>query len=200
MPRIQGIIPSQAFEIIRNRIADIIIDELQNQKDYTGDDELNCNIVLEQRIAFDKSELTIINIAMTDADFSNQHQGQSDGDYKYNVDVIAGSPSDDVDQGDTLASKLVQKIIGKLYAIMTNAQYRTLGFNPGSGGIQRVSVTPITIGNLTQGDTRSTTIARMVVTVRASQTTELLGGILAAGYDTQIKIAESNSGFKYTVE
>lgn len=200
MPRIQGIIPSQAFEIIRNRIADILIDELQNQKDYTGDEDLNIDITIEQRVAFDKSELTRMNIVMTDGDFDNTQQGQADGNYKYNVDVIGSSPSDDDNQGDTLSSILVQKIIGKAYAIMTNAQYRTLGFNPGSGGVQRVSVTPISIGNLTQGDARNTMVARMVVTVKATQTTELLQGRLAEGYDTEIKIGESDRGFKYTIE
>lgn len=198
MPRIPTIIPPQVFEIFRNRITEIFIDEIQNQYNYTGDTDLLVSITMEKKITFDKSELPRINISLADGDFSNQNMGQGDGIFRYYFDVLADSADTDAGTGDTFASVWVQKLIGKGYAIITNAQYRNLGFE--TKAIHRVQAGQISIGEITQGDARNIIMGRLVITIKATETTDLLEANLAEGYDTIIKIGESEVGFKYTIE
>lgn len=200
MAILRNIIPKQNFEIVRDRLADIAIDEINNQLLYTGDTDLVLNYGVEQRIPIDKNELPLLNIAVAQGNFENKNVGDANGIFSYNFDIFCDKSSTSSLRGDTAAALHAEKIIGILTAIFSNAQYRTLGYVPGSGGFIRISVGAINIGDINNGDARTTVMGRLVITCTFSQTTPLLDANLLEGYDTRVKMGTSEQGYRYTTD
>lgn len=198
MPKINSIIGRQAFEIIRDRLADIFIDEISNQFTLTQDAQLKVSVSTEKKVAFDKTELPRINFSFSDASFQGRNVGQSDGIYNFNCDIFISSPDTDDNTGDAISSIWCEKLLGIAHAIFSNSAYITLGF-PNSTFIHRVEAGPITIGDITQGDARNTIAGRVVLTVKATQPTSNQEPILADGYDTVIKISNTE-GFFWSID
>ncbi len=200
MAILKNIIPKQNFEYVRDRLANIAIEEIENQYSYTDDPDLVLNYGVEQRIPIDKNELPLLNIAVAQGNFENKNVGDANGVFSYNFDIFCDKSSTDALRGDTAAALHAEKIVGIISAIFSNAQYRTLGFVAGTGGIVRVSVGSINIGDINNTDARTTVMGRIVITVTFSQTTPLLDANLLEGYDTKVKMGTSETGYRYTTE
>ena len=70
---INTLIGQQKFELIRDRIAEILSTEIANQATIEGHDLWTENIFvwLERTAPFDKSELPCINVSMSSGEFDN---------------------------------------------------------------------------------------------------------------------------------
>jgi hypothetical protein len=198
MPKLTAAIPPQAFEIIRNRIADILIDEFTNQHTISNDEDLNLEFTLESSSPVDKTDPPLINVSFNTADFSNKNQGSADGTYIYSIDCYTTAKSDDDAQGDSKSSVKVQRLAGMCYAILTDPQYRNLGFTPPF--IIRTTPGQINIAEPAKKDAASIMMARFSFTVMANQINPLIVPTLIEGYDTKVKIGTSEVGYKYSGE
>ncbi|MBC7486103.1 MAG: hypothetical protein H7282_05075 [Cytophagaceae bacterium] len=195
MSKIINPIPPQGFEIVRDRIADILIDELASQAVLCADPELNINVFLERFNTLDKSEFPAANIALATGAYDNENMKTVDGTYTYYVDFYSSSKTT-TERSDTLANKKLQKYLGKARAIFKNPVYKTLGFAPPF--ISKVTVATLDINPPTPtNDADSSVEGRLSITVRLVETTELIEAVLIAGYETKIKIGETNKGYYY---
>ena len=63
---IENIIPNQKFELIRDKIALILFDEIGNQKTLTNNSDLDVKVFLERFVNFDKTDfyLSLIHILL----------------------------------------------------------------------------------------------------------------------------------------
>lgn len=199
MAKINNVIPKQNYEIVRDRLADIFIEEIQNQYAYTGDQDLLINIGIEQKVPLDKNELPMMNVCLAQGAFNNKSAGDSDGTFTYNFDFFCDRDNIENLKGDVSAALWASKIAGKTVAIFSNDQYRTLGYEPKNGGIVRVTVSSVTIGDVNAGDARHSVMTRVTMTVVFNQNTPLLDGNILEGFDTSVKMGSSNSGYKYTI-
>jgi hypothetical protein len=200
MAILKNIIPKQNFEIVRDRLANIAIEEIENQYSYTGDPDLVLTYGVEQKIPIDKNELPLLNIAVATGNFQNRNVGDSDGVFTYNFDMFCDKSNTETIRSDTAAALHAEKIIGIVSAIFSNAQYRTLGYKAPDGGVIRVTVGQINVGDINNGDARTTIMCRIAITVVFSQTTPLLDANLLEGYDTRVKMGTSERGYRYTTE
>jgi hypothetical protein len=200
MAKISKIIPEQNFETVRNRLANIFIEEIENQANYTGDTDLAISVGIEQKIPLDKSELPMMNIGIAQGNFNNKSVSDSTGVFAYNFDFFCDKENTDDLKGDTSAALWASKIAGKAIAILSNDVYRTLGYDQKVGGIERVQVSSMTIGDVNSSDARHSVMSRVVVTVTFNQNTPLLDANLLEGFDTSVKMGESNAGYKYRID
>ena len=78
-------IPEQNFEIIRDRIAEIIVDEMANQAAMYYDDDLDIigGVYVERTWPMDATEQVIINVLTKGGRYDNIDLEMADGTYVY---------------------------------------------------------------------------------------------------------------------
>jgi len=197
MSKLNNPIPVQAYELIRDQIGIIITDELANQYVLTSDEDLNItNIFSERFITFDKSELTAINISLQDGNYDAQDSIETDAHYTFNIDVEVAAKSSELLRGDIHSRQKLHKIIGKIRAILMAPAYQTLGFEMPFISNRKIN----SIQNDTtmqQRDAINSSFGRLILEVKTIETAELIQPVIAAGYDTEVKISLTDKGFKY---
>lgn len=194
MSNLTQIIPPQNFELVRDRIAAILIQELE-QQEYLGSDIPDFTLYRERTTPFDKSDLACINVAWAGGNFGNKDVKAADGNYTYHVDCYTSSPATAEQPGDVNASLQLHRLLGVVRAIIEAPVYKTLDFVAGSIG--RVFVQDINIAAPAQQDAKSTQMGRLVIIVRVNETVELkTAPELQANY-TAINLGLTDKGYKY---
>lgn len=194
MALITTVIGKQAFELIRDRIASILVLELSNQV-VLGTDVVNPSIWTERLIPFNNSELPALNVNMSSGGFSGQTIIQSNGTYLFNIDCYVKAPSTGYDDGDVTAMLLLQRLIGVCRAILEASQYKTLDFPPPF--ISSRHAQAINISTPKTEDSESVAMGRLTFEVKAVETAEVLDAILLVANYTQVKISLTNKGYQY---
>lgn len=192
------IIPPRAFETIRNRIADILIDEFSHQATLDYAPDVDPDFFVGRFIPFDKTELPAVNINFASGDYNSKSVISSEGNYTYNIDVYTAAVSTAEDEGDSKATVLLEKILGMILAILQNPVYDSLGYARPS--ITRLQIPSINIADpskLQTQDAINFIWGRIQVNVVANETVELATNKLMTGYDTKVKIGTSEVGYSY---
>lgn len=194
MSLIDGIIQPQAFEQIRDKIAQILLEEFQNQYTLTGDPELDLKkVYVERFVPFDYTELPCLNVGLERGDYQNQHQGYADADYRFFVEVLMKAHTSSTYRGDTKARMKVHKVLGVARAIIENPVYKTLGFAPGV--IRHREIESFVFAEPTKMDQEDCTMSRIALVVKCIETTSLLDvGLIHQNYTT-VKLGETDKGY-----
>lgn len=190
-------IPTQAFELVRNRIADILIDELANQATITYKPELDATVFTERFVPFDKVEMPAVNVMLTRGDYDNQTTIDSDGTYRYNIDCYHKAPTTSIKDGDSEAMRKLQTLIGTCRAILESSKYITLGFV--APFVMNKHVENIQIAAPPDAkDSSSVVMGRITFVVRVPEEVDKLTPELIAGFDTQVKLGDTDKGYIYS--
>jgi hypothetical protein len=198
MSVIDVIIPSQSFEIIRNRIGEILADEIANQFDLTDDEDLDASQWIERFVTYDLSELPAINVMMAEGTYSGQTVIQQDGTYRFYIDVYVQAKSGPDDPGDQKAMVKLQRLLGVCRAILEDPKYKTLGYPVPSGFIMNKHIDSIQIQNPNQKehDALNTAMGRIILSVKAP---EVPGGFapiyLIKEFLTSVRLMETDKGY-----
>lgn len=195
MPKINGQIPVQPFELVRDRIGFILSDELPNQYTLSANEALNVSVYKERIVPFDNTEIGLVNVRYGRGDLNNQHQGQTDHNATYFIDCYQKAKSTSSSVGDVDSLIKLHSLIGVCRAILENPIYKTLDFAPAFIGYSQIE--SIDIAEPQRGDATNTTMGRLTFNVRMLEDTQLIDAILASGYDTQVKIELTDKGYKY---
>ncbi len=185
--KIVGLIPRQGFELIRDRICQILSEEFEMQLILGGDYDLR----------FDKTELPSINVGLERGDEESSHQGQSEWTYRYWIEINTRGENEDDSRGDTQSKIKVQKIMGIARAILENPVYKTLGF-PAGQLIRHRHVESYVFAEPTKQDADNCTMARMILVVKSIETTELLEAKLLSNWNTTVKLHETEKGYYWS--
>lgn len=183
-----------AFELIRDRIALILADELALQYEYASEDFLNIRkVFIERYINFNESELPAINVQVSRQGLDNQSQLQADGTTTFFIDIHTGAKSTDEIDGDSIANMECQRLAGICRAILEHSEYKTLAFAPPFIGNRTVS--ELKFANAEKKDSFSVAVGRITMTVRARETNGVYIPLNIAGWQTTIKLHESEQGY-----
>lgn len=198
MGLITTIIPRQSFEVIHDKIGEILRLELDGQYAMTYDPDFEAPIWKERDIPFNDSDLPAINLSLQQGDFNGQLQtlSQQTGEYKYMIEVIFNGKARDEKLGDTIAMTKVQKVIGVIRAILMSPRYVTVGFP--KGAIEHRRVEGFMFGKPVRQDSSHTCMGRMMFCVRAVDSWDFAGYEMANGTDAIVKLALTELGYKYT--
>ncbi len=200
MSRIVETIPPENFELIRNRIAEILIDEFGAQYLKNYDPELaNVQISLEDNRPVNKIDPPLINVCLLTGDYSAKaYNGNVKGGYQFGIDCYSSAKSKNGVAGSVTSSFRLQRLLGMCRYILEHTAYKTLGFTPGF--ITGVSCSNFTIAQPKENDAENFMMGRLVFNVGCAETTSLVAPTIAAGYDTVVKMGNTNRGYKYTSE
>lgn len=197
MTKINLIIPSRGFELIRDRIFDILSDEIPNQATLQSNTDIDANVFVERFLPFNKTELPAININMATGNFGNKKAPDGIATYNFNIDIYCAAKTDSTNFGDKKAAFAMEKIAGIILYIFSDAQYRTLLFD--APFITRVTVQDFNIKDpSTNGqDGLSTIMGRVNLEILAVEENELLASIALKESFTKVKLDETNKGLNY---
>ena len=202
MPKILSVLGAQAFELIRDRIAIILADEIEGQYLLTYDPDFGrMGVYVEASNPDDKEDLPKVNVSLATGSWPllKEYNGEILGTYIYNIDVYASSPSNDSAEGDNLSAVKLHKILGVCRAIIDNPIYRNLSYP--SGFVQRVSVTDLNIrvdSKDMNNDALNTRMGRVTVTVEALEKVSLLQGVLLTDSYATATLNNTNNGYYYS--
>lgn len=198
MAVIQGEIGRQSYELVGDRIAEILADELPEQFALsTAAPELKsvlaAQVFTERVVPFDKTEVPCVNVQLASGDYSGQTVKQSDGTYTFFIDCYASAKNTEDAKGDQYALIKLKKLMGVIRAILQDTRYKTLGFT--APFVMSRQVTGIAISNNAQQDATHTVMGRITLVVKVPETVELIEPELIAGYQTTVKLFETELGY-----
>lgn len=198
--KLLGAVPRQNFELIRDRVAQILVEEFQAQLVYSGDYDMDLNgVFIERLIPFSHKELPAINIGLERGDEESSHQGQSEWTYRFFIETNTRGESDGSTRGDTAAKMMSQKIMGVARAILENPAYVTLGF-PRGQLIRHRHTESFVFAESTRQDAENTNMARMILVVKTVENTELRNTALLLESNTTVKLFETSKGYYWAFE
>jgi hypothetical protein len=196
---IQSAIPQRKYELIRDRIADVLALELPSQATLNDDANLDANIFVERSIPIDKTQMPAVNVMLSVGDFNAPATHQSGARYTYFVDVYTSAKSSAESNGDKTSATMLHRLLGVITAILEDPQYRTLGFTPPS-----ISHTNVSLMNILEPqnkqDAESVIMGRLSFDVVVVEEYELITPIPLALSITEVRIANSDEGYGYEAE
>jgi len=197
---IDGIIPNQKFSIVRDKIADILSSEFENQEYLTGDADLAVTVQAGRSRAIDKTEVPFINVMIGRMSFDNSNQGQDDNLVTYYIDVYAKAKASAEKAGDLSASDKLLKYLSVARVILNNPLYRTLGFAPGFIGMRTIRDIEMEDPQNTH-DAVVTQRARILFDVKMLETADTYQEFVQVGSShTQVKLGDTEKGYRYEYE
>ena len=199
--QINTIIPVQSFEVIRDKIAVILKEELVNQATLAANPKLNATVYIERYSPPNSSELTevpIVNVLLGQGDYSNQDVTQSTGTYLYFIDIYTKAKANEDNGGDTRAIISLQKILGVCRGILEATQYLTLGFT--YPFVMGRKINSIQIAAPADPGADSLVRGRLILEVKVPEYQEQVTANLIEGTDTSVHIEESPQGYLWIVD
>jgi len=198
-------IPDQAFELVRDRIAEILLVELAAQATLQTDVEVKAllndvKIFSERFHPLNEAEFFGVEIFLFTGDYDNKSAGSARGSYTFYLDCFGRAASTNQQEGDVRSSLKLQKLIGIIRAILESPNWTTLGFTPPNQFVGRTEVKGIkrTEEKNTQ-DSGNIMFYRIVFDVIATEGTDANVGVPWAQSDTVVTIEETALGLEYTV-
>lgn len=187
-------IGQQGFEKVKDRIAEILLLELNNQK-VLQDFEENIEVFNERITPMDTSENLYFNILLDSANYGNKNQSDQEGNTVYFIDIYTcGKAGEQVGTSDSTRRR--DKFLGLCRYILSDTRYKTLGFD--YGFIAGTQVEKFSTLDPSQKDDSSfTAFARLQFSVRILENQTLWDGVEILGNDTNVKLQETEKGYKY---
>ncbi|MEN9928928.1 MAG: Flavobacterium phage [Bacteroidota bacterium] len=190
MGLIYELIPDQPFQIIQNKIAEILIEELTHQHQLQRLDS-EFTFFIERIKPYSEKEDVVITLACREQDNQEYTQRNSQVQNVYFIDIFTGGiESGDESMAENVRRKLF-KYVGIVKYILNSGKYPTLGFAPGL--ILNKHVQKITFdtdysnwGNHSNYDASGIRFCRIIFMVKAQESTELWEGIPLQGNDTVV--------------
>lgn len=192
---INHIIPQQGYELIRDRVGNILKDELANQFTTFGVTQAKAIVVTEGLSVVDNTEMSKIIISLSEGTYDNQHIGCATAPYRFNIDVFCKSKSSVTGEGSELAAFKLHRLIGICRAILADPLYYTLGFTPGF--IERSLVVGIKIGESDPKDMLNTIGGRLTLDVQVTEDAAMSIGVLVGGLNSKITIEETTKNYEF---
>lgn len=195
MSLINGVIPAQGFEIVRDLVGAVLKTELEKQKtlqNLTND----ISVFNSRSTPFAHSEKLMINVLLDSADYGTFNEKSQSGLTNFFIDIyVSAKESENVD-GGYAATLLKDKYLGMIRYILQDHHYKTLGLAPGSILGTYVNGFENFEPNNTQ-DSSFVKMGRLSYSVRIYEDQSLWDGIEINTIFTKVKLNLTNKGYEY---
>ena len=204
-------IPQSNFELIRDRIAAILLDESAAQSilygvsdgltppTITPDPDLLWNVFIERFSAYDKSEGVVVNVGILEHELSESTVQSQKNDVDFYIDLYCTSKDTSADDGCQLAAQKLHKIVGIVRHILQSDYYVTLGFDPGTIFNRNATKINYSTPDNNAPDTVNTRMARITFKVVMIEEQALPDGTTAQGYYTNMQLALTGNGYQLII-
>ena len=199
MAKLTGVIVEQNFEKIRNRIGEILADEIANQFSLRPTEtEIDAKVFVERFTPFDKSEFPAVNVLLSSAEYNPITSVQDNGMYEFFIDVYTTGKNTGGVRGDSVSAQNLHKLLGICRSILRSPYYLTLGFQvPQIGHISIPSIQVMEPKN--NQDATNAIWGRLVFKVLAPETSELQVAVDIDSWKTQVKLNLTEKGYLYEI-
>lgn len=196
--KLHAIIPLQSFELVLQRLGEILALEFANQ-------HVLDNAFVAPRVYINRfipinaeTEVPAINVSYYHGKYENENVKKQDGVYVFNIDVYTAAPTTSEVSGDTKSRSLMDRLMGMVRSIIMNPAYLTLGYTaPSSIVIGRTIHQMLILQQGEVADMLSSVCGRVQVMVKAIETMELVVGVPLHLLTTKVLLNESDKGFYY---
>ena len=195
---IDNIIAPRVFELIRDKISEILAVEIANQFILTSDESINATVWLERYVPFDKVDLPAINVCLASGSYDDTSVVDQDGDFTYYIDVYTSAKTTNSQRGYLTSSLTCQRLTGIVQGILSDAKYKNLGFSEKIISNRTLREFSILEPQNTK-DAISMVMARLTFNVRATDDEKLIEGITVGEALTTTKLNDSENGLYYEV-
>jgi len=198
---IPELLPTCAFEFVRDRIGAILVDEFAAQAALMppGPDQdliLKFQIYVERFIRVDKEE-NIVNVVMARGDYDGRISVQENGTYTFFLDVFTSAKTTAAIGGDSRAMLRLQKVLGLCWNILMHSRYKTLGFEmPFIASRAAVSM-EIKQPDTQNSDADNLVMGRLTMSVKVRENSGTVLPRVAQGFDTSAKLDLTDKGYLY---
>lgn len=201
-------IPASNFESVRDRIATILKEEMDNQALLRGtpqtpplpnipNTDYTANFYTERFTPIGKEEGNVITVDLDGGSLDNQTPITQSFECRFNIDIFTGAKHTLTGEGYYNSAVKLHRLAGLVRHILQSPYYDRLLFSDGI--IERRSVSQIQFAKVNdEQDATHTRMARIILTVRMIESSNQITPITAAGYDTIINIAETELGYLLT--
>lgn len=206
MAKITTSIPVQKFEIVRDRIAAILIEELTNQAVLQPDGYLknllnSIKVYSERFHPFSESEMIAISVFFFNNDFDSKQQQSIRGKNTFFIDLFGFSPSTNREEGDKINAVNLQRIIGMIRFIFESPHYIRLGFDDPPLFINKTIVQSIKRTEEENArDSGNIIMYRVVFEVDLTEEQDQVPSVALNSSYTNVTIEETDLGFEYIID
>jgi hypothetical protein len=190
-------IPSSNFETVRDQIGSILKLELDNQSVLCGDSDLTAEVYVNRFTPVDKSEGNVIIIKPESCKLDGQTPVSQSNETVYNVDIFTNARESASMEGHRRSSVKLERLAGMIRHIIQSPHYDRLGL--ANGIIEHREISQIRFAQVNdEQDSEFSRMARVDVTVHMNENQNGIEPVIAAGYDTIMKIELTEKGHKLT--
>lgn len=192
------------FETIRDVIAVILKEEIDNQAllHGTGDPvvphaDYLANFYTERFTPIDKSEGNVITVDVAGGNLNDQTALSQVFECNYNIDIFTSGIEIASQDGYLNSSVKVHRFAGMVRHILQSPYYVKLGLDTNIIGSRSVNQIQFARVDKEQ-DASYMRMARVTLNVKMNESSNEVLSVAAAGYDTRIKIEETEKGYYLT--
>lgn len=195
MALINDTIPADYFQLIRDKIAAILLDELSNQFTLSGNKDFDLSQIWnERRRPFNLSELPAVNLSIGPLSYGAKFGLQRQPEVMYWIDVYNSKLYTDDADADALSSDGAWSMLRAVQFILDHASYRTLELSPYVMHTECVRITP---GEAEMSDGARCSILRLEFQVKTQSIIPANEPINWALSDSKVKIGTTELGYFY---
>lgn len=192
---ITGTIPTQGFELVRDRIGAILLLELTYQQTIQSLTE-ELNIFSERSVPADSSDELYINVLLGGAEYGQMTQKDAQGRTLFFIDIYTSAEETDMALGSFISAQRLQKYAGMCMYIFRSPYYKTMaGMAPKIGGTYVESLSLLDPHQ--KEDTDFTRFGRIQLAVRIQEDTEVWPGVPLEINNTTVKLDSTEKGYKF---
>lgn len=193
-------ITAQKFELVRDKIGELLFVELANQYTLNGNEEaLKAGVWVERFIPFDHGEGMNVNVCLGTGDFDNKTRSQVDGNYLYYIDFYANAKATNSVDGDKKSALKLQRLMGVARAILSDPKYRNIGETPPY--LCEIMVKGFAIEEINTAKKTDASYGirgRMTLAVRVPETVQLKDDApQVSTHVTRAFLGETDKGYRY---
>jgi len=193
-------ITAQGFELVSNRIAEILVEEVANQVSEQGFEE-TVEVFLERIEPMEKSEDVVISVALRQGEYQGHTQRDVQGEYMYFIDLFVSGYGEGDMAPSTVSKNKLYRYLGLIRYILSSGKLPTLGFPPGLIGGKYIKNVIIdtdysNFGNHSNYDGAFIRFCRIIYIVRVQENQSLWDGIPLQGNDTRITYDNTEKGIQ----
>lgn len=187
------------IDVIRAKIASVLLDELQNQATVSNKPFLNIDRIWKEReTPFNLSEVNpiAINLQVGTVDYGDKYQRLRVQEIGYFIDIYTVQKHTETDYADQLAVEQGFQVVNAVQYILDHPEYRALKLEP---NIRNVKVNRIDRGEATLGDGAKGSVIRVEYSVQAHTRDSATDPGTLEGADTEVTVGNTENGFFYQI-
>jgi len=195
MAVISTTVTADLFQQIRDKIASILLDELDNQATLQDNTALSFEkIWMERSRPFNLSEIPAINLSIASVNYNDKFRGQRNVDATYTIDVYDYKVYTDDEDAEQVVTESNWNLIRNIQYILDHSAYANLQLKP---YIFHTEVTGVDSGQGELTDGSRCGILRLKFTVKTISTLDGVAPIDLSQLNTTVTIEQTNKGYYY---